>query len=60
MIYVTRVRHISIIKHLSIINLPCGKQAYIKHVYSFFSQFFFFYVAKQSSYNLVNSFLRYL
>lgn len=42
MIYVTRVRHISIIKHLSIINLPCGKQAYIKHVYSFFSQFFFF------------------
>lgn len=43
MIYVTHIRPISIIKclPLSIINLPCGKQAYIKHVYSFFLNFFF-------------------
>lgn len=43
MIYMTRVRHISIIKHLPLsINLPCGKQAYIKHVYSFFLNFFLY------------------
>lgn len=42
MIYVTHIRPISIIKCLPLsINLPCGKQAYIKHVYSFFLNFFF-------------------